>query len=387
MIPIISTIPLVQLASGDRLHLQVYQFVGANPGKKAYLQANLHGAEIVGNAVIHLLIEFLMTLDRTDITGEILLVPVCNPLSTNQRTHYFSTGRYNIYDGKDWNRIFWDYEKECQDLETFAQSQLSFDEATIRQNYLNRIKLSFEEQLKKINSPSSVPYDELYRYHLQSLCLDANYVIDIHSSSNQGIDYIYGFKGREESAKTFLLDYAIWLNEYDGITFDEAFLKPWLALEETLAYLGKQIKFDVESWTLELGTGMQMNPQSVSQGVLGIKNYLSQKGLLSIPGFPLPETKTHQINFTQKTQHKKYYAPAGGMIQERLPLGASINAGERLYQIISFNKKGELPTLIDVNAAKGGIIFDLSTNYSVNQSEYVLTVLEMDSHVETALPE
>ena len=58
MIPFISTIPVVQLASGDRLSLQVYQFQGAIPGKKAYLQSNLHGAEISGNAVIHQLIEF-----------------------------------------------------------------------------------------------------------------------------------------------------------------------------------------------------------------------------------------------------------------------------------------------------------------------------------------
>ncbi|MCL1464227.1 succinylglutamate desuccinylase/aspartoacylase family protein [Argonema galeatum] len=379
MIPDISTIPLVQLASGDRLHLQVYKFIGANPGKKAYIQANLHGAEIVGNAVIHQLIEFLMTVDNTDIAGQIWLVPVCNPLSTNQRSHYFSTGRYNIYDGKDWNRIFWDYEKECEDLETFVKSQLDLDQTTIRQNYLKKIKLSFEKLLEKINSPSSVPLDELYRYHLQSSCLDADYVIDIHSSSNQGIDYIYGFRGREESAKAFLLDYGILIDKCDGITFDEAFLKSWLALEDSLAEHGKPISFDIESWTLELGSGMQMNPESVAKGVLGIKNYLAQKSLLSIPGFPLAETGSHQITFTNKNQMKKYYAPAGGMIQSRLDLGTFVNSGERLYQILSFNKKGELPTLIDVNAEQSGLVFDLSTNHCVNQAEYVLTILELET--------
>ena len=379
MIPTISTIPLMQLASGDRLSLQVYKFIGATPGKKAYLQANLHGAEIVGNAVIQQLIEFLMTINDTDITGEIWLVPVCNPLGTNQRTHCFSTGRFNIYDGKDWNRIFWDYEKECQDLETFAQSQIDLEPDEIRQNYLKQIKLSFEKQLKKINSPSGVPFSDLYRYQLQSLCLDADYVIDIHSATNQAIDYIYGFKGREESAKAFLLDYEILLNEYDGDAFDEAFLKPWLALEDCLAKQGKPIEFDMESWTLELGSGMQMNPESVAQGVLGIKNYLAQKGLLSIPGFPLPQTSSHQITYTRKSQLKKYYAPTGGMIQNRISLGNSVNAGERLYQILSFNKKGELPDVIDVYAEKGGIIFDLSTNHSVNQGEFVLMVLELES--------
>ncbi|WP_333351954.1 hypothetical protein [Microcoleus sp. B3-A4] len=37
MIPVISTIPVVQLASGDRLSLQVYQFQGAVPETKGYI--------------------------------------------------------------------------------------------------------------------------------------------------------------------------------------------------------------------------------------------------------------------------------------------------------------------------------------------------------------
>ncbi|WP_333322938.1 hypothetical protein [Microcoleus sp. AT9b-C3] len=37
MIPVISTIPVVQLVSGDRLSLQVYQFQGAVPETKGYI--------------------------------------------------------------------------------------------------------------------------------------------------------------------------------------------------------------------------------------------------------------------------------------------------------------------------------------------------------------
>jgi predicted deacylase len=290
MIPTISTIPIQQLASGDRLSIQVYKFIGSQPGKKAYLQANLHGAEIVGNAIIHQLIEFLITLDDTQLAGEVWLVPVCNPLSTNQRTHFFSTGRYNIYDGKDWNRIFWDYEKEGEDLESFAKSQINLDLIDIRNNYLERIQDSFKKQFEKNHLSSGLPLNERYRYQLQSLCLDADYVIDIHSSSNQAIDYLYGFESREESAKAFLLDYGILMNEYDGDAFDEAFMKPWLALEKQFEKLGKEIKFDIDSWTLEFGSGMQMNPESVKKGVLGIKNYLAQKELLKIPD-PLGHTQ------------------------------------------------------------------------------------------------
>ena len=203
MIPEIVTIRLRQMASGDILSLQVYKFVGANAGKKVYIQSNLHGAEIAGNAVIHQLIEFLLTVNDTDLVGEVWLVPVCNPMGTNQRSHVFSSGRYCVYEAKDWNRIFWDYEKEADDLLAFAKSQLHFDIEIVRQNYLNKIKEKFGELLDKINSPSSVPYTERFRYQLQSLSLDADYLIDLHSASNQGINYLYYFRNRKKVLNTF----------------------------------------------------------------------------------------------------------------------------------------------------------------------------------------
>lgn len=376
MLPIIERIPIVQLASGDRLFIQVYKFIGDNPGPKAYIQSNLHGAEIAGNAVIHQLIEFFQGVDDSQIYGEIWLVPVCNPLGINQRSQHFSSGRYHSYDGKDWNRIFWDYEKEATDIHDLAYSLINVDPEEIEEYYRQIILEKFHKLQEEITAASGVPFVEQYRYQLQSLSLDANYVIDCHSSTNQGLDYLYCFTSREESAKAFLLDYAILMTEYDGDAFDEAAMKPWLALEKSLAKQGKPIQFDVESWTLELGTGMQMNPQSVAKGVRGIQNYLAQKGMLEIPGFPLPETAFHSVLFIAKDRIRKYYATAGGMIQNRLPLGTVVKKGDCLYQLLSFDKTGELPQIIDIPAIEPGLIADVSSNYSANQGDYVLTIFQ-----------
>jgi uncharacterized protein len=375
MIPQISTIDLVELASGDRLFLQVYKFIGSQPGKKAYIQANLHGAEIVGNAVIHQTIEFLTTLEPSEIIGEIWLVPVCNPMSTNQRHHFFSTGRFNSYDGKDWNRIFWDYDQENDDLDAFVRSQVNLEEEIIRKNYISKQEAALKKQLEASTSPSSIPYYQRYRYLLQSLCLDANYVIDIHSSSNQGIDYLYCFHTREDSAPYFLLKYGILMTEYDGEAFDEAFMKSWLTLEQKLAQFGRKIRFDVESWTLELGSGMEMKPDSVNIGVLGIKNYLVYKGSIAPCDRYITDIETTVIHLVNKNNIKKYYAPTGGMIQSRVPLGKMVDAGEKLYEIIKFNKTGQLPKLTEICAERKGLVFDVSTNYAVNQGEYVLSIL------------
>jgi predicted deacylase len=374
MIPQIETIFLRQMASGDRLNLQVYKFIGASPGKKVYIQSNLHGAEIAGNAVIYQLIQFLLTVDHTDLVGEIWLVPVCNPMGTNERAQHFSPGRHCAYEAKDWNRIFWDYEKEADDLVEFTKSQLQLHQEVVRQNYLTTIKKQFAKNSEKINSPSSVPYTERFRYQLQSLSLDADYLIDLHTSTNQGLDFLYYFRDRQDSAEYFLLDYGILLDKYDGDAFDEAFIKPWLALEACFESLGREIRFDVEAWTLELGAGMQINPHSVAKGVQGIKNYLAHKGILKIANFPQQQQKHIKAYFTSSNRIK-YHAIAGGMIQARVELGSMVKVGDRLYQIISFNKESQLPTLIDVYAEHSGLVFDISTNQAVNQGEFVLGII------------
>jgi predicted deacylase len=63
------------------------------------------------------------------------------------------------------------------------------------------------------------------------------------------------------------------------------------------------------------------------------------------------------------------------MIQSRVELGSSIQAGQLLYQILTFNKNGELPVLIDICAEAEGLVYDVSTNYAANEGEYVLSVL------------
>lgn len=376
MQPDIQTIHLARLCSGDDLALQVYQFRGQQPGQKIYIQSNLHGAEIVGNVVIQALLRWLYQLKEQQLAGEIWLVPACNPMGMNQRSHFFSSGRYNPYDGKDWNRIFWDYNPHQTELDQFAKAHFQSSPETIYQKYREQIHNTFQQETQLTHQPSGVPFSVRYQQTLQSLCLDADVVIDIHSSSNQGIDYLFAFPNQENSAQAFLLDVGLLVTEPDGDTFDEAFLKPWLSLERTFAKLGRDIHFGLASWTLELGSGMNANGASVNKGIKGIKNYLANQGVVNGSDFPLPETETHRMNLVDKTQLKKYYAPTGGMVQNPSPLNANIIAGDPIYEILQFNKQGKKPELIPVKAEASGMIFDLGTNQAVNEGEYVLSVLE-----------
>ena len=365
-------IDLQTLASGDVVQLQVYKFQGEKRGKKTYIQANLHGAEIVGNAVIYELIKYLSNLEATEIEGEILLVPVCNPTGINQRNSFFSTGRYSPYDGNNWNRIFWDYLDEKPNLDQFIQENINSSKQEIQNKYYQQIISTFHEKFQRQNS-RGFSFSAIYRNQLHSLSLDANYVIDIHSSSVWAIDYLYCFDRRHESADYFLLDYAILMNQYDGYAFDEAFLNPWLVLEKKFAQAGRNITFDVESWTLELGSGMQVNEESVRKGVTGIINYLSAKKIINKP-LLLPEKQT---KFIPKNTLQNYYAPQGGIIRHRLPVGSKIKPGDILYKLLSFSKNNNKPTVISIKSVDQGIIYDVSINDTVNQGEYILGIFPL----------
>ena len=63
------------------------------------------------------------------------------------------------------------------------------------------------------------------------------------------------------------------------------------------------------------------------------------------------------------------------MINLMVPLGAKVKAGEQLYQIISFNKQGKLPTTVDIFATLDGFVYDVSVNRSVNEGEFVLGII------------
>ncbi|HEY9705428.1 MAG TPA: succinylglutamate desuccinylase, partial [Allocoleopsis sp.] len=68
----------------------------------------------------------------------------------------------------------------------------------------------------------------------------------------------------------------------------------------------------------------------------------------------------------------QYWSPVGGMIQPHVSLGSYVNQGDLLYQVLSFNKTGELPKLIFIQAEKEGLVYQISHNQSVNEGEFVL---------------
>lgn len=88
--------------TGADLLIKGYRYKNGN-GPAVYIQGGTHGGEVTFS-VFKLLNEFLLQSEEWN--GLVTLVPISNPFSWNQRVHYSTIGKFNFYDGKDWNRSF-----------------------------------------------------------------------------------------------------------------------------------------------------------------------------------------------------------------------------------------------------------------------------------------
>ena len=201
------TIPTQQLPTGEVLMTHAYNFDSGLVGKKIYIQANLHGPEVFGTALLTKLIEYLE--EKTSITGSVCVVPCANPIAVQQKSYNALTGRSNPISGTNWNRIFtvdkkW---KSPKEQETY---------------YLN--------QLKKSNGS----IEESVAANLMLLSIGSDVILDIHTTGNKTAPHIFTHK---KSVQVFAaLDpmvHILWEKDVAIGAFDESHVIPFL---ETLPF-------------------------------------------------------------------------------------------------------------------------------------------------------
>lgn len=96
--------PLQTLITGDTLSIAVHKFT-ENVGPSCFLQANLHGPEIFGSALLIKLIQYIRA-HPEELLGSLTIVPQANPVGVQHQIYGYQIGRWNLQNGKNWNRIF-----------------------------------------------------------------------------------------------------------------------------------------------------------------------------------------------------------------------------------------------------------------------------------------
>ena len=343
-----------EMASGAKLTVPVYSFEGQQANSQStkekkspnvYIQANMHGAEVQGNAVIFQLLELLKDLK---INGDITLVPYANPVGCNHKNGEYTLGRFDPITGVNWNRM---YHFDESVIEPFAKQHLGKSDSEIEANFkqlmLNEIEQKLDHNIFGLTTGQRIAYQ------LQRLAHQADLVLDLHTGPISS-KHLYCPEYCQDSANYFDIPHTLIIpNDFDG-ALDEATFCPWWSLQDAFKNIGRDISIsegvlNKESFTVELGSQEQIDLTVAHQDALGILSYLNYKGVLA---------EQHSCDFKPQTMtrygcylkdYKALYSPMGGMVDYLAEFGQPIPAGEPLARILRMDNYGDGDALHNVS--------------------------------------
>jgi uncharacterized protein len=89
---------IAEVASIDGNSLSVYGYTLGDGEKSVYIQGGMHGGEIT-YWIFH---RFYQELLNQTLLKQVTLVPIANPFSWQQRSYFYTAGKFSFIDGKDW---------------------------------------------------------------------------------------------------------------------------------------------------------------------------------------------------------------------------------------------------------------------------------------------
>jgi len=222
----IEAYPLMSSSMGNRRTLTVVRYGDPAAGRKAYCQAGLHADEAPGLAVIHYLMSRLDAADAAgDIDGEILLVPVANPIGISQWRDGLLQGRFDFFDSINFNRKHLDLAAQVAEK---VAPLLGDDAAT----NVSLIRGAVGDVLHGISFQDEA---EHLKYLLLSLAYDADVVLDLHCDHQAMLHIYLGTPLWPQAADlSAQMGAAVTLLAADsGVTpFDEACSRIWWHLQQ-----------------------------------------------------------------------------------------------------------------------------------------------------------
>jgi len=349
-----------EMASGAALTVPVYRLKGDPSAPSVYIQANMHGAEVQGNAVIFQLLELLK---NTEINGDITLVPYANPVGCNHKNGEYTLGRFDPITGVNWNRM---YHFDADIIKPFVRECIGKSNLTIEANFKKLMIKCIEDKLE--HNIYGLTTGQRIAYQLQRLAHQADYVLDLHTGPISS-KHLYCPEYAIDSAQYFDIPHTLLIpNDFDG-ALDEATFCPWWSLQEAFAELG--IEFSIsdeatnkESFTVELGSQEQIDLDVAREDAKSIMNYLQHKKVVSTTEYQ-PKKMTRYGCYLK--DYKAFYSPMGGMVDYLAEFGKPLAAGEPLARILRMDNYGDGDPLHYISLDKKVIPILHFASASVNQ--------------------
>lgn len=348
------------MATGHELTAPVFYCHGKNERPLAYLQANVHGAELQGNAAILALFDLL---DREPPKGSLILVPRVNPVGENQQIGDYVQGVYDFASGLNFNRGYLYLtgpsrsSSACYvDADAFAAANLDSTPQQIRDGFREALQAALETIRDDTKTWGLDARLEL-ALAVQELVVEADVVMDLHTG-DRAPRYLYTPAGMRGAARAFGIPFVLEVPPRFGGALDEAAFVPWQDLSDAFHRLGREdVPRFVDGFTVELGS---MNTFSMLQGVEDAKRIASalrHYGVLE----GLPDEPAYKIAGCAIADYRSIMAPAGGLVDPVVTPGTPVRKGDLIARIVDVSRCRRMPPLsshavVEVHAPESGVV-------------------------------
>jgi len=320
----VERLALLPSSPGTARHIAIYRYGGTGDGPKVYVQASLHANELPAMLVAQHLIGLLDEAETAGrITGEIVVVPVANPIGLGQGVDGVHLGRYELATGRNFNRGFFDH---AEALAERVKDRLGADAA-------GNVCLIRREWAALV--AERAPGSELasLRQHLMSRALAADIVLDLHSADDALMHLYFGAArwpdGADLSAELGSVA-TLLAADSGGEPFDEVFGNIWAKLR---ALLGgdSPIPDATMSATVECRGHADVSDELAAGDAQALLRFLMRRGVVAgDPGkLPAPRCDATPLDAVDILT-----APVGGCLVYKVALGARVRDGDIIAEVV-----------------------------------------------------
>ncbi|MBE0474862.1 M14 family metallopeptidase [Rhodoferax sp.] len=320
--------PLLSSSLGSHKTLTSFHFGQPGSGHKIYIQASLHAEELPGMLVAHHLRALLEAAEAAgQIHGEIVLVPVANPIGLAQRLDHKPMGRFELDTSENFNRHYPDL---AAAVEPVVISQLGED-ALANVGLVRRAMRDYLQQ--------SMPTTELQslRRTLLLLAHDADFMLDLHCDC-EAVLHFYTEEAcwpQLQALAHFLGARAILLAKSSGNRpIDECLSGAWWQLAERLQARGCHAPLPQGccSTTIELRGELDVSHAWAAADAKAVVGWLQFIGVLACQ--QPPQVPAALCPATPLAGSETLYASSPGVVVFTAEVGQYLQAGDLVAEII-----------------------------------------------------
>ena len=320
--------PLLSTYVGTNREIVSFHYGGEGQGEKIYIQASLHADELPGMLVAHHLRRRFAELETAGkIRGEIVVVPVANPVGLAQTLLHSQVGRFEMATGENFNRHYPAmYPAVVDGLEAKLGADSKANARVIR-----------EEMLHQLDSLAPKTELESMRRALLRLSCDADVVLDLHCDSDAVLHLYTGTPmwPQCEPLARYMGAYATLLATESGDNpFDEACSQTWWQLADHFKDRSAEIPIPMAclSVTVELRSQTDVNHTLASQDAENIIAFLIHRGVIDGVAPPMLELK---YSATPLAGSEAISSPVSGVVAFLKKPGDWIQSGDVLAEVIN----------------------------------------------------